>query len=641
MEQGANGKLVYQFGKFILDPQEKTLFSGGKPLHLPAKEFETLLLLVENNGKALTKEEMMEAIWRDAFVEETNLAKKISRLRKLLNANSQQYIETLPKHGYRFSADVNQIFESPTKTILEKREPERLAVQAEDKPVEDEIEEKPIALPMPKKRVFTAPRLIFGLIVLLLGVGVWVWRAGGAREISSIAVLPLKSLNKGENNRALGLGLTDTLITKIGDLGQIAVRPIGAVASYADAPQEAIETGRKLNVDAILEGTIQESEGRLRINIRLVKVANGKQIWAEQFDGETAKIFDLQDRLTEQTAQALKLKLGAPENEQLAKRSTADTAAFDAYLKGRYFWNQRTEQGLKKAVGFFHQAVERDPNYARAYSGLANCYILLGVWGAMPPMSAMPKAKEAVLNALQKDGALADARTSLAFIKWVYDWDWKGADEEFQKALQLNPNYATAHHWRAYYLATLGRFDEAAAHINKARELEGSLSLSINTDIGELYCWARQYDKAIAQLQEVVRIAPDFAAARNALGIAYLKKGQVTEAVAELEAARRLDNSPRMISSLGHAYGVSGQRDKAIAVIAELKKLSQERYVSAFSIAVVHAGLGEDETAVSRLEEAYAERSDAMAILGVYPLLDNLRQNTRFAKLQQRLGLPM
>ena len=624
-----NKRFIYQFGKFVLDPQEKTLFSAGAPLHLSAKEFETLLLLVQNNGRALRKEEMIAAIWQDAFVEESNLAKYVSRLRKFLNANGQKYIETLPKHGYRFSAEVSQIFQ-PEETVLEKPAAKKLNGK-----VEDEIE----GVPQRKKFSRAVAVAACGLIILLAGVSVWFWFGRErAERINSIAVLPLKPLSPEENNRALGFALTDALIIKIGGLRQIAVRSTGMVGSYADEPQNALEIGKKLNVDAILEGTILQAEGRLRIYVRLLRVADGEQIWGEKFEGEATKIFDLEDRLTEQTARALKLRLGAGENERITRRNTVDASAFDAYAKGRYFWNQRTEQGLKKAVGFFYQAAQKDPNYARAYSGLADCYILLGIWGAMPPSDAMPKAKEATMSALKKDEALAEAHVSLAFVKWVYDWDWTGADAEFQTALRLDPNYATAHHWYAYFLAAAGRFDDSISHINQAREIEGSLSLSISTDIGEIYCWSRQYDKAIEHLREVVRIAPDFASARNALGIAYLKKGQITEAVAELETARRLDNSPRMISSLGYAYGSSGQRDKALQIIGELKKLSQERYVSSFSLAVVHAGLGDETEAIARLEEAYRERSDTMAVLGVYPLLDNLRANPQFAKITERIG---
>lgn len=636
METAESKRFIYEFGKFILDPQEKTLLADGVALRLPAKEFETLLLLIESNGRALTKEEMIAAIWQDAFVEESNLAKQISRLRKIFDSNGEQFIETLPKHGYRFSAEVNQIFQPARETSLEKHTIKRLVVSDER-----QADQTLKALPPPKKRFFALLLLTAaGLIVFLgiAGVLYWKWPKTSVK-INSIAVLPLKSLTAEENTKVLGLGLTDALITKIGNLRMISVRPTTVVAKFAETDADALEIGRKLNVDAVLEGTIQLSEGRVRINARLLRVENGEQIWTEKFDGELAKIFDLEDQLSEKTARALSLKLDVQENERLTRRYTNSSEAFDAYLKGRYFWNQRTEEGFKKAVVFFNQAIEKDPGYALAYSGLADCYILLGIWGALPPNEAMPKAKEAVMKALKADNTLAEAHTSLAFIKWVYDWDWAGADEEFQKALQLDPGNATTHHWRSYYLAATKRFDEAIIHINKAQELEGSLSFSISTDIGEIYCWSGQNVKAIAQLQEVIRLQPDFAIAHNTLGIAYLKNGQINEAITELETARRLDNSPRMMSSLGYAYGASGQQDKARKIIGELKELSGQRYVSAFATAIIYAGLGEDKETLGWLEKAYNERSDTMAIFNVYPLLDDVRTKPEFVKFGRRAGL--
>lgn len=636
MQPVENKRFVYRFERFVLDPNERTLFSEGVPIHLPAKEFDTLLLLVENNGKALSKDEMMTAVWHDAFVEESNLAKQISRLRKLFNSDGEVTIETLPKHGYRFSADVKRIVRSEDQAIFEKRTLKRLTVNFEE---DDEIDESPHALP-PKKRI-SATAFVVAVLVILIGlVGSWLWLArNGTKKIGSIAVLPLRSLTDDESNKALGLGLADALIMKIGGLRQIVVRPVSSVAVYTDATQDALEIGKKLKADAVLEGTIQRTNGQIRINARLLRVENGEQIWAERFDGESANIFDLENRLAEGTLRALKLSLGASESERIARRDTENRDAFDDYLKGRYLWNRRTEQDLKDAIVFFNQAIEKDQNYARAYSGLADCYILLGIWGSLRPNEAMPKAKEAALMALKADDSLADAHTSLAFIKWVYDWDQTAADNEFQTALRLNPNYSTAHHWYAYFLAATEQFDRSIAHIKQAHEIEGSLSLSISTDIGEIYCWARRYDESITQLKEMTRIAPDFAPARNALGIAYLKTGQIPEAITEFETARRLHDGPSTIALLGYAFGISGQREKALEIVADLNKLSETRYIKPFWFAVVYSGIGDNDEALKRLEEAFNERSDTMAILRVYPLIQGLHPHPRFIRLQERIGL--
>jgi DNA-binding winged helix-turn-helix (wHTH) protein/TolB-like protein/Tfp pilus assembly protein PilF len=636
METTENKRFVYEFGKFVLDPQEKTLFENGIALHLPAKEFETLLLLVENNGKALTKSEMMTAIWQDAFVEESNLAKQISRLRKIFNSNGEKFIETLPKHGYRFKAELQkpeQTFEEPG--ILEKRTVKRMTVK-----LENEFDETPLALPPPKSKFLTTPRFgILGLIILIIAIGVWIWKGQTKpSKINSIAVLPLKSLTAEVNNQELGLGLADALITKISGLRTITVRPISSVVKFNDADSDALEIGKLLNVDAVLEGTIQQADGRLRINARLLRVETGEQIWAEKFDGESTGIFDLEDRLSEQAAQALGLKLGVRENEHLTKRFTTKPEAFDDYLKGRYFWNKRTEEGFRQAIIYFNNAVEKDPNYALAYSGLADCYILLGVWGASPPKEVFPQAEEFAEKALQSDPELAEAMVSRAFVKWVHDWDFRRADADFLRAIELNPNYATAHHWYSYFLVSQGRSDQAIAEIKKARELEGPLNISVNTDIGEIYSWAGKYDEAEQHLREVLKIEPNYAVAHQVLTINLLKQNRIQEAVTEAETARRLESEPRILAVLAYSYAVNGEREKALKVVDELNELSRQKYVSPFSKAIAQIGLGGNDAAIAELEKAYNERSDTMAILGIYPLLDILRANPRFVDLQQKVG---
>lgn len=612
------------------------MFSDGVPLHLAAKEFETLLLLVENNGRALSKEEMMAAVWQDAFVEESNLAKQISRLRKIFNSNGEKFIETLPKHGYRFSAEVNQIFQPAGETILEKHTVKRLTLR-----IENEMPDAPPLLP-PKKRILNVPLwLAAGALVLIAAfAGVRFWnraRTGGAK-INSIAVLPLKSLTEDESNKALGLGLTDALITKIGSLRTVAVRPLSAVSKYAAGESDSIEIGKTLNVDAVLEGTIRQADNRVRINIRLLRVKNGEQLWSEKFDAEATRIFDLEDRLSERTARALGSRLGAGENEYLTKRFTTNAEAFDDYLKGRYFWNKRTEEGFRRAIDYFNNAVKKDPDYALAYSGLADCYVLLGVWGAQMPEESFPQAKQYAEKALQVDPELAEALVSRAFIEWVYDWNFGRAEADFLRALELNANYATAHHWYSYFLVSQKRFDEAIAEIQKARELEGPLNISVNTDIGEIYSWAGKYAEADAALGEVLKVEPNYAVARHVLSINLLKQNRVPEAIIEAEAARRLEVEPRVLAVLAYAYAAGGEREKALRVMTELIELSKQKYVSPFSLAVAQIGLGNSDAALDELEKAYDERSDTMAILNIYPLLESLRAHPRFVKLQQQAG---
>ena len=636
MEVPANQRVIYEFGEFVLDPLEKTLFAKGKPVHLPAKQFETLLLLVENNGRALSKEEMLQAVWQDTFVEENNLAKYISRLRKLLNTNDQKYIETLPKHGYRFNAQINQIFQPLEETILEKRTIKKLTLK-----VDEDFEETPQALLQivrkSRNHKFIVIPLFIAAAVVALGVRFWSTGIDPAK-IDSIAVLPLKSLNDEENSKALALGMTDALITKIGSLGSVAVRPISSVAKFSEIDADALEIGRKLNVDAVLDGAIWRADGRIRINVRLLRVENGEQIWADKFDGDAAGVFDLEDRLSEQTALALGLKLGIKENEHLTKRFTTNPEAFDDYLKGRFFWNKRTEENFRQAIVYFNSAVEKDPNYALAYSGLADCYILLGIWGAEMPKEVFPQAERFAENALRADPELAEAVASRAFVKWVYNWDFQKADADFSRAIELNPNYATAHHWYSYFLVSQGRAEQAFAEIKKARELEGPINISVNTDIGEIYSWAGKYDEAERHLRDVLKIEPNYAVAHHVLAINLLKQNRVREAIEEAETARRLESEPRVLAVLTYAYAAGGEREKALQVLDELNELSKQKYVSPFSRAVAYIGLGDTDAAIYELEKAYIERSDTMAILSIYPLLDSLRADPRFVKIQSKVG---
>ena len=633
METAENKRFVYQFGKFVLDPQEKTLFVEGASVHLPAKEFETLLLLVENNGKALSKDEMMSAIWQDAFVEETNLVKQISRLRKIFNVNGEKLIETLPKHGYRFSAEVSQIFEPAGETILEKRTVKRLTVK-----LEENSEDQPLPA---AKRKFPLPAIFGGALILLAVVsGIWFWSGTKTpAKINSIAVLPMRPLSTDKTSKALGLGLTDELIMKIGGLRQTAVRPMSAVTPFADAPQDSLEIGRKLNVDAVLEGTIQQAEGRVRLNVRLLRIENGEQIWAEQFESDTAQIFDLQDRLTAQTAHALRLKLGATENEQITKRFTNSPEALDAYQKGRYFWNRRTAADLETAINHFNDAIEKDPNYALAYAGLADAYSLLADYNGAPPDEVYPRAKNAAMKALELDDKLAEAHTSLAYVKMYYYWDWQAAEDGYRRAIALNPNYASAHQWYSEYLAAMGRFDEALAEIRRAKEID-PLSPVINAgEIWILY-FARQYDEAIERGRRVAEMNPQFAEIHEYLKRCYDQKGMYAEAIAARQMRRRLVGlDATETANLKDAASADNSSDYWKKRLEQEIEEGRRESPEPFNMAEIYAQLGEKDLAFEWLEKAIKNRDYEVMYLKVAPNLDSLRSDARFADALRRVNL--
>ncbi|MBC7899862.1 MAG: winged helix-turn-helix domain-containing protein, partial [Saprospiraceae bacterium] len=519
METAENKRFVYEFGKFVLDPQEKTLFSDGLPLHLPAKEFETLLVLIENNRRALTKDEMISAVWPDAFVEEGNLAKQISRLRKIFNTNGDQYIETLPKRGYRFSADLRRtrpVIEEPV--ILEKRTVKRLTIA-----VENEVDDRPLALPPRRNRIpgfkMLAP---FGLIVLL-GAGVWYFNRPTLQptsKINSIAVLPLKSLTAEENGKALGMGLTDALITKLGSLKQIVVRPTSAVTTFAESPADPVEIGKKLNVDAVLEGTIQQSEGRLRINARLIRTDTGMQIWTERFDEPAGGIFALQDALSARIAKTLAFELSSNDNTRLAHRGTDNADSYEKYLRGRFHQSQNTPDGLNRSIEFYEQAIALDPNFAEAHAGIADANVILFNFGLLPPTDTVPRARQEINRALELNPDLSNVHTSLALIQFLIDRNWPDAERSLQRAIELNGNNADAYLRYRYFLTIAGRLQEGLEKLTKARELN-PLSPMAHANIGLAHLLAKRYTEAIDVLEKTAAENPEFTLAQWFLGTAY------------------------------------------------------------------------------------------------------------------------
>jgi TolB-like protein/Flp pilus assembly protein TadD len=449
-------------------------------------------------------------------------------------------------------------------------------------------------------------------------------------------VLPFVSTSNDPAQEYLSDGLAEGVIDSLSGFPRLKVSSRDASFHYKGQPPDPERVARQLNVRTILMGSLSGGGSDLSLTLELVDGADGHRIWQETYAGQMSALVALRLQISDAVSRQLGLQSG---DRKRRNAQTNDSEAYQLYLRGRYVWNKRTEEGFKQGLEYFTQALARDPNYALAYTGLADCYNLLGIWGALPPHEVMPKVKEAALKAIGIDDSLAEAHTSLAFVQWVYDWDLPGAEAEFTRALDLDPNYATAHDWYAYYLASLDRFDEALTHITRAQQIE-PVSLSINTDVGEIYYWAGQHDRAIASLKSVLQVEPNFAMARNILGLTYLETGRLDEAIAELEAANRLATGPRMLSTLAYGYGMAGAPAKARSAIESLRRLSKERYTSAFALGIAYAGLGDRDRAITQLEQAFAERSDSMVILRVYPVLDSLHGDARFQDLVRRIGFP-
>ena len=580
----------YHFGPFRLNPAEHQLLRDGQTVRLTPKAFETLLVLVEHGTHLVTKEALLKAVWPDTFVEESGLTRNISVLRRTLAGGGakRQFIETVPKRGYRFVADVRVASDDDSALV---------------------------------------PASTTGR------------RIDRDLDLRSVAILPFRVIGP-ESDEFLGLGMADTLITKLSGIRQVAVRSTGSVRKYVGPMQDPQAAGRELKVDTVLEGSLQRSKNRIRVTVRLLRVSDGTPLWAETFDEKFTHIFAVQDSISKRAVRALMLQLNADEKRELTRRYTENAEAYQLYLKGRYFYNQRTERGILRAVEYFQKAIDSDSNYALAYSGLADSYNQFDRYDVRSAKDGGPRGKAAALKAVEIDPALSEGHTSLAHASFFWEWDWLTAERELRLALELKPSYADAHLRYAAYLSAMGRHVEALAEMTRAQELD-PLSLILNTLLGRTFYFARRYDEAIDQLRKTLEMDPNFERALLFLGLVYAQKGRLSEAITKLRQAMILSKrGPVSVGALGYAYGRSGKRHHAQKLVAELHKRSRQGYVSAFNLALIYAGLGEGAKALDLLATAYEERSSWMVFLGVTPAFDDLRANTGFVQLLRRIGLP-
>lgn len=457
--------------------------------------------------------------------------------------------------------------------------------------------------------------------------------------IKSIAVLPFKPLVSDKRDEPLEMGMADTLIARLSNIREIDVRPISAVRGYVALEQDALAAGREQKVDAVLDGSIQKSDDRIRITVRLVSVETGATLWTDTFDDKLGDIFTVEDSISERVAGILVLRLTGEERALVAQHYTNNADAYQLYLKGRYFWNKRTGEAITKSIDYFNQALEKDPNYALAHAGLAQSYVLLAGYGERTPQQSYSKARTEATEALKMNDKLADAHSALAYIKTGYDWDFVGADSEHKRALELNPNDATVRHWYAEYLALMGgHTTESIAEMKRAQELE-PLSLIINKELGTTLYLARQFDAAVEQLKKTLDLDPSFVRARIQLGAAYRQKEQYEEAVSEFRKAVESEKEESLaLSQLGHTYAVSGKKKEAYKIIEQLRERAKKRHLSLIGFAQIYAGLGDKSLAFECLEKAYAERDEDLLYLRTDPLWDSLRSDPRFANLLRRIG---
>jgi DNA-binding winged helix-turn-helix (wHTH) protein/Flp pilus assembly protein TadD len=567
---------TYEFGPFQVVPEERLLLQDGNPLHLETRAFDTLLVLIRSANHLVKKSELMRAVWADSFVEEGNVTLAISMIRKALgdDGNEHLYIQTVAKHGYRFVCGVREVV---------KPEPE-----------------------IPTKFL----------------------------EIRTLAVLPFGSINTA-THEYLRFGLADAIITKLARIGQIIVRPTSAVLKYANAPVDVLSVGREQGVDAILTGHIDDFPDRVRVTAQLVRVVDESILWADSLDESPQCIIALEDEMVKRIANWMSIHISGETKVRPPRTDTESPQAHQFYLEGRYFWNKRTEEGLRRGIECFQKATTADVQYALAYAGLADSYVWLGTYGVGPTFQAYPVAKAAALKALQLDDSLAEPHASLGIVYFYYEWDWSKAEHEFQRAITLNPNYALAHSWYALNLGAMGRYEQALSQVRQAQALD-PLSLQINTVAGRILYFFRQYDRSIDAYRKVIDLEPRYARAHTRLGITYAAAGAFEDAIHEFEESQRLSClDPYLAGHVGHAQARSGNTRKARKLIEELTQNSRGGYVHASSVALIWIGLGKLDQALEWIAKAYQTRCSDMVYAKTEPLLDPLRSDPRFAALLQ------
>ena len=633
----AKQPLRLKFGSFEAEVRSGELTLNGKRIPLQEQPFRLLVMLLERPGELVTREEVRQKLWPHAVVDfDHGVNKAVSKIRDALgdSAEKPRFVETVARHGYRFLADVAVVPQSKALSAAASRStplspPEgAAAVVRPAGKVPKTFPSRPVAL-----------WLGFGVAVALLLAAWLLFRSPRASTpLHSIAVLPLENLSGDVSQEYLADGMTEELITQLGQIRALRVISRTSVMTYKKTPKTLADIARELDVQTVVEGSVLRFGDRVRITAQLIRVPADEHLWAHSYEGNLRDTLSLQSQVSEAIAEQILTTLSPQEKDALAKGKAVNPAAYEAYLKGRYFWNKRDASGLRKAIEYFQLAIAADPKYAEAYSGLADAYATAGHWvyGVMSPQEALPLAKAAATRAVLLNPTLSEGHTSLGFALDQYSWDWPAAGREFRRAISLNPGYATAHHWYAYHLAEMGDIDEAIAEVRTAENLD-PLSLVIVTDVAELLYIAHRFDDAMRQTQKALDMDGNFALAHDQMGQVLAQKQLFDAAIAEFQRAIELSgHSPAFEADLAHAYALTGRRNDAQRIAAELQQGQQNGSVDA-NIALICLGLGNATEAMSWLEKAYAARFNP-AIL-VRPEFDPLRSEPGFKDLMHRLGL--
>jgi TolB-like protein/DNA-binding winged helix-turn-helix (wHTH) protein/Flp pilus assembly protein TadD len=656
---------VVEFGRFRLLPRRRELHADGVAVELGSRAFDILVILIEARGALVTKDEILRRVWPHTVVEENNLVVQISALRRALGEN-RDFIRTVSGRGYLFVAEVRT---SVADFDAEMRTARGAAAEAAQS-----AESSNFLLPVPVANLIAreADDEMSDLPSGVVGITDYSWSSGrpwrplgwrlfasglarllvasfsrvfhsrnpASPQILSIAVLPLESLSSDPSQDYFADGMTDELISALGQISALRVISRTSIMTYKRVRKLLPEIARELNVEAVVEGTVLRFGDRVRISAQLIRVPVERHIWAQSFEGDLRDTLVLQNSVARAIAEQIRATVTEQEQAALQNSKPVNPMAFEAYLRGRYFMNKRTGDGLKKAIEYFSDAIERDPIYAAAYSGLADAYALSGDWkyGVLSPQDAFSQARAAATKALALDDNLAEVHASLAFALDLYGWDWETAETEYKRAIKLDPNYATAHQWYSWHLMMMGRISEGIRELNKAESLD-PLSLIISADMADALCVARLYDDAVQKSKRTLEMDPNFAVGHYELGQALEQKHMYDEAIVEFQRAIELSgHSGAFDSNLGYAYAVSGHKEEAIKIVTDLEaRLDQNPSVDA-DIALIYVGLGDHDQAMVSLNRAYEARFKASILLR--PAFDPLRSDVRFQDLLHRMGLP-
>jgi TolB-like protein/DNA-binding winged helix-turn-helix (wHTH) protein/Flp pilus assembly protein TadD len=639
-------KQVVRFGSFEISTDSGVLRKNGARITISGQAIQVLLILLENRERVVTREELQKRLWPGASFGdfEHGLNAAVNRLREVLgdSATEPKYIETVPRRGYRFIGSVEGTSHTSAAAAEEKIAPSPAQFWR--------TEENPRSAGLYSAVLGRWPKWVVvggvGLPALVVLVVASFFLAHQRREtapprIESLAVLPFVNLSGDPEQEYFADGMTDELIVTLGQIHALRVISRTSVMKYKGAALRGgiREIAQQLSVDGVVEGSVLRSGNRVRITAQLIQASDDRHLWAESYERKLLDVLALQEEVARTIADQIKVRLTPQEQAHLSNGRTVDPEAHELYLKGRFFWDKRSEEGLKKSIEYFQEAIEKEPTYASAYSGLADSYNMLGLFGDVSQMESSPKAKAAATKALEIDDQLAEAHASLAWNKFAFDWDWPGAEREFRRAIELNPSYATSYRWFANCLTQQGRHEVALAEIKQAQQLD-PLSLVTNIAVAYTLYMARHYDESIQQSRKTLELDNQFAPTHWILGLALEQDGEIGEAIAEFQKATTLDAHPFYPAALGHAYGVAGKRDEAQAVLAELAKLSIQKDIAWNDIALIYAGLGDKEKALAALDTAYHRHDSQSNWLKVDPRFDVLRSEPRFQDLLHRMNLP-